>query len=384
VARGRYGHLVAYAFLILLIGPIGEIVGGRTWSSWLSAAVLTTFVTCFVLVVELGRHPGAVKTPGPLATLPRSRRWLVAALSFVLLALAIAASLLFGRGFLVLFLYVAPAVVFSLPVRYAAVALFAVAGAVAATELVRGWSATSAATIASWTLSIALTGFVSLLLRRRMMLIDELRAAQGEIARLAAADAVIEERLRFARDLHDLLGHSLSVIVLKAELARRLLDRGDDRDRVQAEIADLEQIARRALDEVREAVTGYRARSLAAELQHAHAALEAAGVAVHTRVTAPALPPDIDDLLAWVVREASTNIVRHSRARRADIELTVVDGSARLEIRNDGVVPGAAPPGSGLVGLRERVALAGGQLTPASDAAGGFCVSAVVPLGVAP
>ncbi len=136
-----------------------------------------------------------------------------------------------------------------------------------------------------------MAGYIALLLRRRGLLIAELRSSRDEVARLAAADAVADERLRFARDLHDLLGHSLSVIVLKAELARRLLDHEQVRSQARDEVDDVEQIARRALEEVREAVTGYRARSLPAEIERTRVALEAAGVEVHVEVDARLAAP---------------------------------------------------------------------------------------------
>jgi two-component system sensor histidine kinase DesK len=227
-------------------------------------------------------------------------------------------------------------------------------------------------------------GYVALLLRRRAQLIRELREAQGEVARLAAADAVAEERLRFARDLHDLLGHSLSVIVLKTELAGRLFDSGAG-PQARAEVGDAEEIARRSLAEVREAVSGYRRQSLGTEFEQARAALEAAGVQVSVVKMVSGLPADIDDLLGWVVREAATNVVRHSNARHAEIDLTMVDRAVRLEVADDGVgIPeadAAASDGSGLLGLRERVADMGGSFEAGGRSGGGFALRVTVPLG---
>ena len=252
-------------------------------------------------------------------------------------------------------------------------------------ELTHGWTAANLAAGAGWALAAVVIGYVALLMQRRTLLIRELREAQCEIARLAAADAVAEERLRFARDLHDLLGHSPSVIVLKTELAGRLFEGGAG-EQARAEVGDAEQIARRSLAEVREAVSGYRRQSLGAEFEQARGALEAAGVQVSIHKTVSGLPADVDDLLGWVVREAATNIVRHSAAHHAEIELTLVDRTARLEVRDDGV--GVAKDsdvlpssGSGLLGLRERVQDVGGSLLVESRSRGGFALSVTVPLG---
>ena len=204
---------------------------------------------------------------------------------------------------------------------------------------------------------------------RRSELVDTLRQTRAELARMAVAD----ERLRIARDLHDLLGHSLSLITLKAELAGRVI--GADPDRAATEIADLETVARRSLGEVRAAVTSYRQPSLAAEIAAARQMLSAAGM--DCQVDAPAsidLPPDADALLAWTVREGATNVVRHSGARAVTITVTIASDEAVAEIADDGVGPAweTAPGpgdqvrgehGSGLTGLTERARLAGGQIS---------------------
>ena len=381
-ARWQLGHAAVYVFLVALVGPVSDIVAGRTRSSWLAAAALAAFVACFAMIVELGRHPGSL---GPRLPVSPARARLVGPLFAALVALAIAATLGFGRGWLVLFVFVGTTAAFVAPLRWAPAAIVATPAVAVGTLLAVDGRATSAGTAVSWVLSISMTGFAALLMRRRGQMIQELRAAHGEVARLAAADAVFDERLRFARDLHDLLGHSLSVIALKAELARRLLDH--DAERAQAEVAELEHIARRALDEVREAVSGYRARTLDGELDRAQGVLEAAGVEVRTSVVVAALPPATDDLLARVVLEAVTNIVRHSHAQRAEISLTAAGGVVHLEVSHDGaaagagdLAPGGEPGGSGLPGMRERVTAAGGRLTAAWHDGGVFRITAVVPL----
>ncbi len=378
-ARWQRGHATIYALLVALAGPVSDIVAGRTRSTWLAAAALAAFIACFAMIVELGR-PGSHPPRLPVSPL---RARLIAPLLAALVALAIAATLGFGRGWLVLVVFVGVAAAFAVPLRWAPAAI--VAAAAAGTLLAVTGPAASASGAVAWALSIAMTGFAALLIRRRGLVIQELRAAQSEVARLAAAEAVFEERLRFARDLHDLLGHSLSVIALKAELAGGLLEH--DADRAQAEVAELERIARRALDEVREAVSGYRARTLDGELDRAQGVLEAAGVEVRTSVVVAALPPALDDLLARVVREAVTRIVRQGHAQRAEISLTAAGGVVHLEVSNDGAPAGAGDPASGtepgggsLSAMRERIAAAGGRWTAAVHDGGVFRITAVVPL----
>jgi two-component system sensor histidine kinase DesK len=382
--RWQRGHVMVYGSLVALIGPVRDVVGGRTRSTWLAAAALAAFIACFALIAELGRPPGS---PGPRLPVSPLRARLIGPLLASLVALAIAATLGFGRDWLVLFVFVAASAAFTVPIRWATAAIVAAAGVAVGTLLAVDGRAASASASVAWALSISMTGCAALLVRRRGPLIHELRAAHGEVARLAAADAVLEERLRFARDLHDLLGHSLSVIALKAELARELLDH--DAERAQTEVAELEHVARRALDEVREAVSGYRARTLDGELDRAQGALEAAGVEVRTSVVVAGLPPAIDDLLARVVREAVTHIVRHSQAQRAEISLTAAGGVVHLEVSNDGAAAGAGDPapdgepdGGGLPDMRERVAAAGGRLTMVAHDGGVFRITAVVPLAV--
>jgi two-component system sensor histidine kinase DesK len=256
----------------------------------------------------------------------------------------------------------------------------------------------------------ALAGMLAHNGERRTALIHRLNETRAELTRMAVA----EERLRIARDLHDLLGHSLSLIALKAELAGRLME--PDPARAAREIADLETVARRSLTEVRQAVTSYRQPGLAAELAAARRMLASAGV--DCRVDAPgaySLPPAVDALLAWTVREGTTNIVRHAGARRADIRVEVTGTLVRAELADDGAsaardqaaapagpaaaaVPGGTAaaggpdwpvtadgcpgpvPGSGLAGLAERAARLGGTMQAGPGAQGGFRLQVSVPL----
>lgn len=210
--------------------------------------------------------------------------------------------------------------------------------------------------------------------------VAELQQARAEIARLA----VESERLRFARDLHDTLGHALSAIAVKSELARKLVHR--DADRTEEELADIEQVARQALQDVRDTVTGYRSRSLPEELDGALEVLKAAGISCSVEGPDESFPVEAGSLLAWVVREAATNVVRHSRAAGCRVRLRRDGRTAELEVTDDGVgtAPGGPPGagGHGLAGLAERVAGAGGTLTAGPRPGGGFQVLARVPLDV--
>ncbi|UFR04758.1 histidine kinase [Streptomyces sp. Go40/10] len=227
--------------------------------------------------------------------------------------------------------------------------------------------------------------------------VRELRAAREELARRA----VEQERLRFSRDLHDLLGHTLSVVVVKSEAARRLAPR--DMDAALAQISDIESVGRQALTEIREAVTGYREGSLATELARARSALSAASVRVVVRQSGAPLDPQTEALLGWVVREAVTNVVRHSRASRCEITVTGTAERVRLTVTDDGTgtgagagtgtgtgtdadtgsgaFPGGGVGGTGLKGLAERLAAAGGSLTAGPAPRGGFTVTADLPAG---
>jgi two-component system sensor histidine kinase DesK len=206
----------------------------------------------------------------------------------------------------------------------------------------------------------------------------ELVETREELARLA----VVSERLRFARDLHDLLGHSLSVIRAKSELATRLVP--VDAARAGREMAEVEGVARQALAEVREAVTGYRRTSLAGEIANARTALQAADIEVDLVEESVEVPPDLDETLGWVLREAVTNVVRHSDATRCRIRTARDNGEVRLEVADNGHGPPlaggtTASNGSGLAGIRERLAAVSGTLDLQPAPGGGLRLVACVP-----
>jgi two-component system sensor histidine kinase DesK len=381
--HARLIHSVIYLFLLSLAGCASDVADGKADPRWLSGAALAVFVACFVVFVET--HPHTMTAEGSLST-TRGSGWLRGGVLIVLASIAIGTTLAYGTDWMVLFIFVVVTFVASLPPRYAAASIAGSAVCAVVVNIAAQRNATTVITGASWALSIVMAGSIALLLRRRGILVEELRGTRDEVARLAAADAVADERLRFARDLHDLLGHSLSVIVLKAELAGRLLEREGASGAALAEVADVEDIARRALEEVREAVTGYRARSLRAELERTRDALGAAGVEVRVEMLDEPLPPDLEALLARVLREATTNIVRHSRATHAAVRLTHAGGDVRLEVSDDGVGPGPADAGAGhgLSGLAEAVADAGGRFEAGPGRPAGFRLVVELPCGREP
>jgi two-component system sensor histidine kinase DesK len=245
--------------------------------------------------------------------------------------------------------------------------------------------------------------------------LSKLRRTRAELARAAVA----EERLRIARDLHDLLGHSLSLITLKAELAGRVIS--TDPDRAAREIGELESVARQSLADVRGAVAGFRQPDLAGELVAARQLLDAAGIAAEiTSAETSGLPQELDSALAWAVREGATNVVRHSTATQVFIAVSVGPNAAIAEIRDNGrpapddngplhaTGPGPAAltaaaltataltagpvgrtalgrphpsfAGSGLTGLAERIRNLGGELSAGSAGGHGFLLRVAVPL----
>ncbi|MFI5684733.1 sensor histidine kinase [Streptomyces sp. NPDC051636] len=202
----------------------------------------------------------------------------------------------------------------------------------------------------------------------------ELDEARETRARLAVA----EERLRFGRDLHDVLGRNLSVISLKSELAVQLARRG--RPEAVEQMIEVQRIAQESQREVRDVVRGYRGADLGVELVGAQGVLTAAGIGCEVTGTADGLPADVQSALGWVVREATTNVLRHGDAGRCAVVLRVLEGHVVLTVENDGVAGPGGSGGSGLAGLRERLAAVGGTLQAGVVGEDGFRLVAEVPL----
>jgi two-component system, NarL family, sensor histidine kinase DesK len=248
-------------------------------------------------------------------------------------------------------------------------------------------------------LPTVLVGLGVIGLRRQFELTAELARAREEVAQLAAS----EERLRLARDLHDLTGQSLSMITLKSELAAKLLRRlpdGGDRDRALAQAEEVAAVSRQTLHDIREAISGYRRPTLAVEIITARTALESAGIATHDdpelTLFSGTFDPDVEAALAWCLREAATNVIRHSGARNCHVSLARRAGRLCLEVRDDGPGDGAADgarpeggretgpvrSGTGLRGMSERLSALGGHLE-VRPSGRGFQLTASVPEDVA-
>jgi len=263
-----------------------------------------------------------------------------------LFALALAMVLTLGEEGLASAVYLAVTLVFVMPLRLAITGVVLILVATLLCGLIPGWGEQIGVAFGVLAGSLAVFGMRTVMARNL-----DLLAAHEENTRLA----VDNERNRFARDLHDILGHSLTVITVKAELAGRLID--VDPERARAEIADLERLSRDALADVRRAVEGYRELTLPGELARARAALKAAEIEAQLPQSTDEVPSDLRELFAWTVREGVTNVIRHSGAQRCSIVLTPT--SAEVRDDGEGCDTAGAKAGSGLTGLRERAAAAG-------------------------
>jgi two-component system, NarL family, sensor histidine kinase DesK len=352
--RGRL--LCMATALAFLAFPLSDLLSGRLSAG--SEVVAATGLVAFALIY--------LRLFWILPWVATERRAEGTALLGSLAALAIGLSIAFGDQWLGLLVYLSVAIALTLPTRLA----------------LTGIAAVSAVAVAiTGELDVAVEAFVFGLIlvavRRLMELVGELEAARGQVAELAAS----EERLRLSRDMHDLLGHNLSLIALKSQLARRLL--GRDPAAAEAEVRDIESVARTSLQEARAAVLGLRSASLASELDRARESLEAAGIEASVHSAGP-LPAGVETLLGFAAREGATNVIRHSGAGRCEIVVRRVGDVAELEVRDDGAgTMGDGDKGSGLRGLSERMAEAGGTLEAGPAEGGGFRLVARVPIATA-
>ena len=357
-------QLGVFLGLLFLDGPLSDLFGGSYSAAHVIAlaAGLALFVALYVSLLPPAAWLCRFGLRGPVVAL-------------ALLPL-IAGALLAGgapTSFVALFVYFTAAAGLLLPAPVALGAIALTAAGVALAGLV---SDEGAGALAATVLTIISIGVLMTAFGRVARMNRELESTREELARLAVSD----ERLRFARDLHDLLGHSLSVIALKSELAARVLE--TDPKRAAAELDDIQSVTRAALTEVRETVHGYRGVPLSEAVSGARAALTAAGIDLELADTHPELPADVDFVLAWAVREGTTNVIRHSDAHRCAIRISVDDSIAAVEIEDDGTArPIPTRGGSGLVGLRERVQRVHGTVEAGPRLEGGFRLALTVPLG---
>ncbi len=361
--------LFTMVWLLFPLGFVIQVLRTTSFSPLQMLAFLTSMAAFLALFLWL-----MLRFPFPATGLrPRELRVRIGLL-LALASLALYVELTYGNGVPYRFIYVVVAAAVTLPTRKAAwmvAATTVIAGVVY--EAAVGWDTFATAWRNIVPFPLVGTGMIAV--SRLVVTVRQLQAARREIAQLAAAEAVARERLRFSRDLHDLLGHSLSSITLKSELAGRLLPAAPEK--AAAEIRDIEGVARRSLREVREAVSGYRQPTLDEELYGAREMLEAAGIACRIDNDAGPLANATDAILAWAVREGVTNVIRHSCADRCEIRITRDGEEARVEVKDDGR---GCPPehegtysnSSGLSGITERVAASGGALEAGPLPEGGF------------
>jgi two-component system sensor histidine kinase DesK len=349
---GRWGWLAAGIWLFYLAQPLQKIAERKD-----GVSQVLGFVTVILFAASYLAFFGIVRL---MAGKNLMRPWQQVAYLALMLALCLLMIPTAGQTALTGLVYIASVAMMLLDLR-AAVAFVAVllAGAEISMRVVPGWTDDGSYGFAIFLGALAVFG-----LRRAIQRSIELSAARKDMAELA----VQEERNRFARDLHDILGHSLTVITVKAELAGKLIEANPSR--AAAEVADVESLARAALADVRAAVAGYRELSLAGELVSARAALQAAEVRADLPTTVDEVPEENRELFAWVVREGVTNVVRHSGAKRCTIRIT----ATQIEVLDDGKgpTPGGGASGHGLVGLRERADQAGASVQIGQAPGGGF------------
>ncbi len=359
----RVWRLYASFWLVCLLFPILSLLQAppRLGLLLIAAAGLIFFIAVYFWVI----WPHPLNAPARRFR-PQAALLLVAGLTILVLLLTLG----YGSAFLWLFLGVSAIAGLTLSFRNAASLVIAltllaliVSIGMSRTIAIPDWLRILPLVLLVRGLGLDMIGFV-----RLSDALRELQRTREELAR----QAVTAERLRMARDLHDLLGHTLSLITLKSDLAGRLVEK--DPQSALREIHEVEQVARQALREVREAVSGYRQQTLQNELEGARQMLEAAGIACTIDNETGTLLPGVDAVLAWVVREGVTNIIRHSRATECLIQISSSNTDVQIDISNDGDTADEqklADTGSGLSGLIERVRDFGGELEAGPQTVGG-------------
>jgi two-component system, NarL family, sensor histidine kinase DesK len=357
------GMLVWFAFILVpVVDAVASGAPAPRYELVIAAAVLFSAVYVWLVIIWFDQRE-------------RRRPY---ALTAVLLVLALALTLVEQSSWGFLFTYVAACAGLVAP---AGMGMLAVVGcAVLGAGAIAAGGGSGANIVGDSAATIGV-GLLLVLMRDLRVRNEELCQARAELARTAVA----AERERFARDLHDLLGHSLSVIAIKAELAGRLLP--EDTERAGREVADVEQVARQALGEVRQAVSEYRKPTLDGELEGARMALSAAGIDADFDAAPAALDPEVEAVLAWTVREGATNVIRHSGARHCQVRVRAGDGDAAVEVLDDGASAAGGGAGcnghggNGIAGLRERAERLTGRIEAGRRPDGaGFRLAVSVPM----
>ncbi|GAA5035567.1 sensor histidine kinase [Terrabacter aeriphilus] len=341
----RYGWVVRGVWLVFLVFPVIALVGTPrpVWQVVVGLALVVVFAVTYVVgsthLERLGRQPATTRRAVGILAL--------------LLACTVGSALIIGANSLGFLPFVVAFAMFALPIPAAigvgVVATFVAGAAAVVTDPGEG----------TW--SVAIIVFAVGVMTGGVRVVSD---RGEEYERLSRDLAIVEERERVARDVHDVLGHSLTVVTVKAELAERLVDL--DPERAKAELAEIQALSRQALAEIRATVGGLRVARLGDELASARTALSGAGIEGHVPDDPSAVDPRHRTVLAWVLREATTNVVRHSDADACWVELA----SNRLVVRDDGRGLGERPEGNGIRGLRERVEAAGGRIAIATGPEG--------------
>ena len=368
-------------WLIYLISPVADLFSGHHSVLWIACGLAITIAFSVIYVIIVCNSD----------RWPRQSRWGLATIA----VLAAVACVVYGSAWTPLWIYVSAAtgMVLAAPPYGRRTALYAVLG-VGACYVFFSWLAhVGTAEFLAVLLPVLLVGVAMIGFRMQIQLVHELAEARETVAKLAAS----EERLRLARDMHDLTGQSLSMITLKSELAAKRLSKlpaSAELDAARGDLADIGRVSRQTLHDIREAVSGYRRPTLAIEAITARNALEAAGIRLDDdpalTLRSGTFDADAEAVLAWCLREAVTNVIRHSGAKTCRIRLVQHPGELSLEISDDGrgltgqdaSQPGGAsqPSGAGLRGMSERLGTAGGRLSIGNPPGHGFKLTATVPV----
>jgi two-component system, NarL family, sensor histidine kinase DesK len=370
-------------WLLYLIGPVAALFSQGHGALWIAGGLTITAAFC------------AIYMPVLLCATRRPHRALLGLIA--LAVLAVLACAVYGAAWTPLWVYVSAAagMVLTAPPFGRRTAVRGVL-AVCACYVFFSWlTHAGIAEFLAVLLPVLLVGVAMIGFRLQLQLMHELEQARETVAKLAANS----ERLRLARDMHDLTGQSLSMITLKSDLAAKRLSRlpaSADRDAALGDLGDIGRVSRQTLHDIREAVSGYRRPTLAIEVITARNALEAAGIRLDDdpglTLRSGTFDADAEAVLAWCLREAVTNVIRHSGASSCRIRLTEGAGELSLEVADDGRGAGhqgpEAPDGAGLHGMSERLSGVGGRLSlgPADPGPGlryghGFRLIATVPAG---